>query len=158
MGLINTNLAQHPYAIISLSHFKFKIWIPRSNATHNRKALPWPKTIFYTCEVAEQNKITFYPTTQNQGILKSTRNYTLHNVSNIKPHLKRSNVPLLRGCPETLTVLHPWTFSRPNWIKPQATWSCVHSQPFFEEEVGLGTSRDHFQPELSYNLSQSSTP
>lgn len=53
------------------------------------------------------------------------------------------------GCPETLYHLHPWRFSRPQWIKPWATWSELIAYP------ALSRGLDYSPPELPSRLSES---
>lgn len=109
------------------------------------------KTSLYTCEDKKKNKIIFYPTTQNSSILRNFRNtnYTPHNTSNVKLHLKTSNVPFLKRLtrnPQSLEVF------RPKQIKTQETWSWVQSWPYFEE-TGLEVSWDNIQPEFQPTIS-----
>lgn len=106
------------------------------------------KTSFYTCKVAKKNKIMFYLTTHNSSILRSSRytNYTLHSTSNVKLHLKTSNVPFLKVAHRLNSP--PFEVFRPKQIKTKETWSWLLSWPYFEE-IGLEVSWDNFYSELS---------
>lgn len=107
MGLININLAQHPNAVIPLIHSNLKfISTDQTQPTAESLCLDSKyfdyKITFYTCKVAQQNKIIFYSTTQNQSILTTTKNYTLYNASRAKPLLKKSDLSFFKSSQELL--------------------------------------------------------
>lgn len=119
-----------------------------SALTQNTPITKPPPPPFYTCKVAKKSKIIFYPTTQNPSILRSSRNtnYTLHSTSNVKLHLKTSNVPFLKVAQRLNSPA--FKVFRTKQIKTKKMWSRLQSWPYFEE-TGLEVSRNNFQPEFS---------
>lgn len=51
------------------------------------------------------------------------------------------------GCPERLWSLHPWRLSRPNWTKPQDSWSKLkHNEPHLSSRLDWMNSWGHLLP------------
>ena len=76
-----------------------------------------------------------------------------------KPLLPQGQPSSRAGCPGRLSGHHPWRFSRPNWIKPWATWSDPIASPALSRRLDWRPPEVPSNwPSLQFNDSEISTP